>query len=111
MILLSVEIIIALYFHDPIIRPYVGDLLVVILVYCCWKSLFRTPVYQTAFCVLLFACFIEWLQYIEFIRLVGWQHSTLARTIIGYSFEWIDIAAYLAGTAIILVTEHLMFEV
>jgi hypothetical protein len=107
MILLSVEIIIALYFHDRIIRPYIGDLLVVVLVYCFWKSFFNTPVVTTAYCVLLFAFGVEWLQYINFIQLVGWQHSSLARTVIGYSFEWMDMAAYTFGTAIILITEYL----
>ena len=97
---------IALYFRDPIIRPYVGDLLVVILIYCCWKSFFNTPVTATALGVLLFAFFVEWLQYINFIRLVGWQDSALARTVIGYSFEWMDILAYTAGTGVILVSEN-----
>jgi len=106
MVLLAIEIIIALYFHDRIIRPYVGDLLVVILVYCFWKSFVNTPTTPTAICVLLFAFFIEWLQYMDFVKKMGWQHSAIARTIIGYSFEWIDLAAYVTGTVVIMVTEY-----
>jgi hypothetical protein len=111
LILLSVEVIIALYFHDPFIRPYVGDLLVVILVYCCWKSFINTGVIPTALGVLLFAFFVEWLQYINFIQLVGWQHSKLARTVIGYSFEWMDVLAYIAGTGLVLIIENWKWEV
>jgi hypothetical protein len=107
---LAVEIIIALYFHDPFIRPYVGDVLVVILIYCCWKSFINTPIIATALGVLLFAFFIEWLQYINFIQMVGLQNSALARTMIGYSFEWIDVFAYTAGVGLILVVEHWEWE-
>ena len=32
--LMAVETLIALYVHDKVIRPYVGDLLVVLVVYC-----------------------------------------------------------------------------
>ena len=34
MVLFSIETLIALYVHDTVIRPYVGDMLVVVLVYC-----------------------------------------------------------------------------
>ncbi len=37
-ILLVVEILIAVYVHDRFIRPYFGDVLVVILVYCFLKT-------------------------------------------------------------------------
>ena len=33
-IVFIMELIIALYVHDRIIRPYIGDMLVVVLVYC-----------------------------------------------------------------------------
>ena len=33
-IVFIIELIIALYVHDRIIRPYIGDMLVVVLVYC-----------------------------------------------------------------------------
>ncbi len=47
-LLLGLEIIIALFAHDSIIRPYIGDLLVVILLYCFVKSFVNTPVFMTA---------------------------------------------------------------
>ena len=61
-VILIIEIIIGVYIHDAFIRPYIGDVLVVILI-CCFirifilRSLRRLPVY-----VFVFACFIELLQ-------------------------------------------------
>ena len=34
LILLMIEVVIAIYVHDDFIRPYIGDVLVVAVVYC-----------------------------------------------------------------------------
>lgn len=60
--LFLIEVLIALYAHDRIIRPYIGDLLVVILIYCFVKSFLNTPVWPTAIGVLIFSYTIEVLQ-------------------------------------------------
>ncbi len=102
---LVVEILIALFVHDRVIRPYVGDILVVVLIYCAVKAFLDTPVLFTALSVLLFAFVIEALQYFNFVDRVGLQHSALAVTIIGNSFAWIDVMAYIAGFFVILLFE------
>lgn len=101
------EILIACYVHDAIIRPYIGDLLVVILLYTFIRAFLNTPTIQTAIAVLLFSYFIETMQYFNVVRLLGMQDSNTARTIIGVSFEWIDIIAYTAGIALVLATEYI----
>ena len=54
-IVFIIELIIALYVHDRIIRPYIGDMLVVVLVYCFVRvfvprGLKRLPLYVFPFC-------------------------------------------------------------
>ena len=107
-LLLGLEILIALFAHDSIVRPYMGDLLVVILIYCFVKSFVNTPVFLTAVSVLLFSYTIEILQYFKIINLLGLQHSGIARVIIGTSFEWIDLLAYTAGITIVLFVEKII---
>jgi hypothetical protein len=104
-LLFNVEILIALYIHDQIIRPYFGDLLVVILIYCFVKSFLKTKVFPTAVFVLLFAFAVETLQYMNIVEKLGLQNNRLARTVIGTSFEWIDIVAYISGIMIVLLVE------
>lgn len=106
-LLFTTEVLIALYVHDSIIRPYIGDLLVVLLIYCFVKSFFDFPVLQTAFGVLLFSYLIEMLQYLKFIELIGLQHSKAANIVMGNSFEWIDLVAYTGGFATILLAEKI----
>ncbi len=101
-ILLVTEICIALFAHDDFVRPYMGDFLVVILIYCFIQSFFKLPYLPTAIAVLLFSYIIEVLQYFNIIKILGLQHSIIASTIIGTSFAWQDILAYTAGTGMII---------
>lgn len=107
-LIFGLEIFIALYVHDTIIRPYIGDLLVVILLYCFVKSFADLPVFPTAISVLLFSFLIEISQYFKIIELLGLQNSALARVVMGTSFAWIDLMAYIGGIAIVLFVEKLL---
>jgi uncharacterized membrane protein len=105
-VLFIIEVLIALYVNDAIIRPYVGDFLVVILLYCAMKAFFRIPCFPAAIGVLLFAYLIEMLQYFQIVHRLGLQDSKVATVVIGSSFEWIDIVAYTAGCACIIIFDR-----
>ncbi|MFT3702011.1 MAG: DUF2809 domain-containing protein [Agriterribacter sp.] len=107
-LLFIVEVFIALYSHDSILRAYIGDVLVVILIYCMVKAFFDTPVVITAIAVLLFSFVIETLQYFNIVNKLGLQHSAIAKVVIGTSFSWVDIWSYVAGIAIVLIAEKLV---
>ena len=104
-LLFLIEIVIGVYAHDTIIRPYGGDFLVVILIYCLVKSFFNTPVYKTALYVLLFSYGVEGLQYFRIVDILGLEHSRMARVIIGTSFAWTDILMYTLGIGLVLLVE------
>jgi hypothetical protein len=104
-LLFLVEVLIAAYAHDKIIRPYVGDFLVVILLYCAVKSFWNASSLFIGISVLLFSYIIEILQYFHLVERLGLQHSRLATIIIGNQFEWIDLIAYTAGIAVVLFIE------
>ena len=107
-LLFGIEILIAGFAHDQFIRPYAGDFLVVILIYCFVKSFLKTPVLPTALSVLLFSWLIEIMQYFNIITLLGLQHSEMTRIIMGTSFEWIDLIAYTTGIVFVLYAEKVM---
>ena len=105
LLLFITEVLIALFVHDQFIRPYIGDFLVVILIYCFVKSFLNTPVVPTALGVLVFAYTVELLQYFRIVELLGLQHSKAARIIIGSSFEWQDLLAYTLGILVVVLVE------
>ncbi|MBX2896047.1 MAG: DUF2809 domain-containing protein [Cyclobacteriaceae bacterium] len=105
-LLFIVEVLIALFLHDNFVRPYMGDVLVVILIYCFVKSFLDMPEFVLAIGVLLFAFAIEFLQYIRILNVLGLEKSELMRTVIGTSFAWFDMLAYVVGTGIVLMAER-----
>lgn len=106
LLLFITEVIIAVFVHDDFIRPYVGDFLVVILIYCFVKAWIDVPVKATAIAVLLFAYTVEVLQYFNLVKHLGLQHSKLANIVIGNSFAWSDMIAYTLGILLVLLLEH-----
>lgn len=101
-ILFIIEVFIALYINDRIIRPYIGDVLVVILLYCSIKVFLNIAPFKVAVAVLLFSYFLEVLQYFKIVKLLGLQHNKLASTVIGNSFAFTDLLAYTIGILIVL---------
>ncbi|MEO6685981.1 MAG: DUF2809 domain-containing protein [Dyadobacter sp.] len=107
-VLLFVEILIALFVDDDIIRPHIGDLLVVILIYCIIKSFLSLPVWFVAVSTLLFSYLVEVLQYFNIVNRLGLQNSKFARVIVGTNFSWIDMLAYTLGIAVVIGIESLV---
>jgi len=104
--LFIIEVLIALFFHDRFVRPYVGDFLVVILIYCFIRSFFAFSVRATAIATLLLAYLIEFLQYADLLHKLGLQHSALANLVLGNLFQWGDLIAYTLGIVLVLILER-----
>jgi hypothetical protein len=109
-ILFITEVLIAVYMRDAIIRPYGGDFLVVILIYCAVKSFFNTPVIATACYVLLFSYLIEVSQYFHLVTLLGWDHYPVARIVMGTYFSFVDLLSYTLGMLLVVVIEKLRIK-
>ncbi|MDP9081807.1 MAG: DUF2809 domain-containing protein [Bacteroidota bacterium] len=106
LLLFALEFIIGTSIHDQIIRPYGGDFLVVILIYCLVKSFVNGPVLKTACCVLVFAYLVELSQYYHLVAILGLQHSKVARIILGTQFSKADLFAYTLGILLALFIEN-----
>ncbi len=101
-----VEVLIALFINDRFIRPYLGDVLVVVLIYCFAKAFLNLPAIKLALGVLVFSFAIEILQYFNMVEILGLGHSKLARIVIGTSFAWEDFLAYSAGILLVIILEN-----
>ena len=110
LLLFIIEVIIALFINHNFVRPYFGDFLVVVLVYCFVKSFFDIPIKALALAVLLFAYIIEALQYFKFIKFIGLQKSKIAILILGSSFAWTDMIAYTLGIIVTYGIEKMVAE-
>jgi hypothetical protein len=108
LLLLIIEITIAVFVHDQFIRPFFGDFLAIILVYCGLR-IFKQNILKTALISLLIAYFIEILQYFKFIEITGLIKFKMLAVVIGNSFSWLDMLAYSLGFVFIVLIEN--FEI
>ena len=99
------EVLIALFVNDRIIRPYGGDFLVVIMLYCLIRSFVIWSVNITALLVLIFAYSLEVLQYFNYVDLLGLGSFPIARIVLGTSFQWGDMLAYSLGILFVFIVE------
>lgn len=98
-IIFLIEVLIAKFVDDSIIRPYVGDILVVILIYCFIKAFIQTKSIYIVVSTVLFAYLVEIGQYFHIADLLGVENKIL-QIMIGSSFSWGDILCYtIGGTA------------
>lgn len=87
LLLLGIEIFIGVFVHDRVIRPYVGDILVVVLIYAFARIFFPEGIRLLSLYVLLSAVLVEVLQYFHLGRLLGLEHCRLAMVILGSTFD------------------------
>ncbi|WP_066496649.1 DUF2809 domain-containing protein [Abyssisolibacter fermentans] len=106
-ILLITETIIALFVNDSIIRPYIGDVLVIILMYTLIRGIIQKPTKFLPIYLLLFASTIEVCQYFNLVNMLCLQDNKVIATIIGSTFDIRDILCYLVATMIIFIWEKI----
>jgi hypothetical protein len=105
-LLVATDFLIVNRLHDAVIRPYGGDLLWGIFLYCVARSFVNGPVKPIAVCVLLFCYAEEILQYFHLADRLGLRKPSLMRTLIGTSFTWVDMLCYTLGIGIVLLVER-----
>ena len=108
LLLFIVEVFIGSRMHDAIIRPYGGDFLCVIWLYCLIRSFATWPVWKVATGVLVFAYAIETLQYFEWADRLGFRGPSVMRTLMGSYFTWTDIFCYTLGILTVIAMEGLI---
>lgn len=107
-LLFAAEVLIALFVHDNFIRPFVGDVLVVILLCAFLRILIPEkiklmPVFATAFAVA-----VEIMQYFDFVKQLGLENNIVLSTALGRTFDIKDIICYIIGGLIFFIAETLL---
>ena len=96
-----VELLIALFVRDNFVRPYVGDMLVVVLIYTFLRIFFPEKPRFLPLYVFLFAAGVEVLQGVHIVELLGLEDNRFFSILIGTTFDWKDIACYGVGCVLL----------
>lgn len=95
--LLATEIVIALFLNDAFVRPYVGDMLVTLLLCCLCRVLIPDKVRLLPVYVFVFAACVEIGQYFDVVALLGLADNRIISIALGRTFSWMDIVCYAVG--------------
>ncbi|CED57894.1 membrane protein [Aliivibrio wodanis] len=105
-IILSTLTIIALFIQDSFIRPFLGDVLVVVWLYYLMSSVLNLAPIKLSFIVVSISFAIEAFQYLSILKLLGLDHYSILRIILGSTFDWMDLFAYTIGGVLCLTFER-----
>ena len=100
--LVCIEVAIALFVNDAFVRPYVGDVLAILLVYAFLRAATPLSLRSALATTLAIAVLIEVAQAAKLLSALGLGENRLARIVFGGSFDWLDLAAYAAGGIVIV---------
>ena len=103
--LLLIEVIIALYVHDDFIRPYVGDVLVVIVIYTFIRIIVPEKCKLIPLFLFMFAAGVELLQLANIVEILGVADNKFLKILIGSVFDIKDIVCYAVGCVILCMYE------
>ncbi len=106
-VLIIIEVLIALFVHDNIIRPYVGDVLVVAVIYTFIRIVIPDKVKLLPLYVFLLGTFVELMQYVNMVELLGLQDNKFFSVLIGTTFDIKDIVCYGVGCLLIAIGSKL----
>lgn len=107
LVLLATEVCIALFVHDSFVRPYIGDVLAVVTVYCGARIVFPQRFAWLSAAVMALAVGVELIQLTDFSSLFG--EGSFIAVLLGSTFDPHDLLCYAIGGIVCVLCDILIF--
>lgn len=104
---LCVEILIGAFVHDQFIRPYFGDVLVILLLCCFMRILLPSKPVGLGLYMIVVGVVAELLQLMHLDVLLHLEGTPLG-VILGSTFDIIDIFCYVVGGLLFFIFERML---
>lgn len=105
-VLFGVEVVIALFVHDRFVRPYLGDVLAVVTVYCGARILLVSKPRFLSVWVTVFALAVELLQLTDLSEHAG----KILAIVLGSTFDFADLLCYAVGGILTAVWDLIVYR-
>lgn len=106
----GIEVLIALFVRDNFIRPYVGDMLVTVVICLFLRGFTPLKTKLLALFVFIFAAAVEIGQYFDFVALIGLSENRFFSVLLGRTFSLADIICYGIGCIAFFLTEAFILQ-
>lgn len=103
LVLLATEVCIALFVHDSFVRPYLGDVLAVVTVYCGARIVFPQRFGWLSAAVMALAVGVELLQLTNLSALFG--EGSFMAVLLGSTFDPHDLLCYAVGGTVCVICD------
>lgn len=103
-------LIVKVYGVNPLIRGFVGDIVVMWLLYFLLQSFYDFSPHKLTIALLGIAYVTECLQYFKLTTVLGLEHSKLADLILGSVFDMYDLFAYTVGAITVYLTDTIIIR-
>ena len=110
LLFLAVEVLIALFVRDNFIRPYVGDVLVTVVICLFLRIFISFKARLLPLLVFILSALVEIGQYFDFVALLGLSDNRFISVLLGRTFSLADIICYGAGCIIFVLAEELTVQ-
>lgn len=94
-------LIVKLFSNNLFIRGFLGDVIVVLLIYFLVKAVYDMDALKLSVCTLAIAYLTECLQYIHITDYLGIGDNHIARLVFGSVFDPFDLLAYTIGAVLV----------
>lgn len=108
LVFLGIEVLIALFVRDSFIRPYVGDILVTVVICLFIRAVTPFKHKLLPLYVFIFAAAVEIGQYFDFVALLGFENNRFLSVLLGRTFSLADIVCYGIGCLLFFAAEKLL---
>ena len=98
----SLIVLIEQFLHDRFIRPFLGDSLATVWLYCLLRSFIDMPKVLCVLVALFLSFLVEFIQYFDLLRIFDLYDHKFLRIVLGATFDWNDLMAYSAGAVFLL---------
>lgn len=106
MITFIILILIVKLFNDrQLIRGFVGDVIVISLLYYLINMFYDFNAIKLATITLFVAFTTEFVQYLRLTTFFGLEHNTIANLILGSVFDPFDLVAYTIGAVLVYIID------
>ncbi len=90
-ILLFIEVLIAIYVHDAFVRPYIGDVLVVVVIYTFIRIFVPERCKLLPLYVFIFAALVVGFADVPYCGSIRLAEKSFLSILVGSVFDWKDI--------------------
>lgn len=104
-------LIVVSFSHKPVVRGFLGDIVVIVLIYYFINGIHEFNSFKLMLFTLLLSFTIEFMQFLHIAEVLGVENNLFFRLVFGSVFDVMDLVAYTIGASISLIMDTVISKI